>query len=253
MTSQGERTLQACSMAEGEETGDFSDSASELSLSCTRSLFDNECSKAELDDDDGIINPYQFEPLGSSSDDGSISDESDSHDQRRHTREWLAIDAGTLVTHRFKLFHRCTCGHCQIMPSNAECLCCREIDKVVNKLEESEGTVSCITEHEGFEPVCLNVWVLQAAYFQYRQHYGTDALHHPINEWVIRLKISCILCEVLFVFIRRYRFIAYRQLTRWCWGWLGSKVQVILPSCAVLKIRESFPSETYTGFHYPHT
>ena len=68
------------------------------------------------------------------------------------------------------------------MPINAVCLCCREIDKVVNKLKESEGTMSCITEHEGFEPVCLNVWVLQAAYFQYRQHYGTDALHHPTNE-----------------------------------------------------------------------
>ena len=98
MTSQGERTLHACSIAESEETGDFSDSASKLSLSCTRSLFDNECSKAELDENDRIINPYQFEPLGSSSDDGLLSDKSDSHDQRLHTREWLAIDAGTLVT-----------------------------------------------------------------------------------------------------------------------------------------------------------
>ena len=89
MMSQGERTLHACSMAEGEGTGDFSDSASELSLSCTRSLFDNECSEAELDDDDRIINPYQFELLGSSSDYGSISDESDSHYQRLHIREWL--------------------------------------------------------------------------------------------------------------------------------------------------------------------
>ena len=52
MTSQEERTLQACSMAEGEETGDFSDSASELSLFCTRSLFDKECFEAELDDND---------------------------------------------------------------------------------------------------------------------------------------------------------------------------------------------------------
>ena len=28
-----------------------------------------------------------------------------------------------------------------------------------------------------------------------------------------------------------------RQFTRWCWGWLGRRVNVILPSCAVCKIR----------------
>jgi len=25
---------------------------------------------------------------------------------------------------------------------------------------------ACITEHEGFHPVCLNIWVLQKAYFK---------------------------------------------------------------------------------------
>ena len=29
-----------------------------------------------------------------------------------------------------------------------------------------------LLHHEGFESVCLNVWVLQIAYFNYRQHYG---------------------------------------------------------------------------------
>ena len=32
--------------------------------------------------------------------------------------------------------------------------------------------VACITHHEGFESVCLNMWVLQAAYYAYRYHYG---------------------------------------------------------------------------------
>ena len=31
-----------------------------------------------------------------------------------------------------------------------------------------------------------------------------------------------------------------RQLTRWCWGWLGRSVRVVLPSCAVKKIRDLF-------------
>ncbi|XP_078695650.1 uncharacterized protein LOC144924409 isoform X1 [Branchiostoma floridae x Branchiostoma belcheri] len=49
----------------------------------------------------------------------------------------------------------------------------------------------------------------------------------------------------------RYRYIAYRQLVRWCWGWLGREVRVVLPACAVTKIRDTFPSAQYTGFQYP--
>ncbi|XP_041379828.1 P2X purinoceptor 7-like, partial [Gigantopelta aegis] len=52
----------------------------------------------------------------------------------------------------------------------------------------------------------------------------------------------------------RYRYMTYCQLTSWCWGWLGKRVRVILPSCAVKKIRNTFPSDfsNYTGFKYPH-
>jgi len=35
-----------------------------------------------------------------------------------------------------------------------------------------ESEVKCITDHEGFQPVCLNLGVLQPAYFTYQQHYG---------------------------------------------------------------------------------
>ena len=38
----------------------------------------------------------------------------------------------------------------------------------------STESVDCITEHEGFEAVCLNVWVLQTVFFSYRQQYGTQ-------------------------------------------------------------------------------
>lgn len=46
-------------------------------------------------------------------------------------------------------------------------------------------------------------------------------------------------------FFRQYRHTAYRQLIGWCWQWLGKKVRVPLPSCAVARIRYSFPSETH--------
>ena len=38
-----------------------------------------------------------------------------------------------------------------IMPTSHECICCCEVESVVTKKEEDEG----------FESVCLNVWVLQ--------------------------------------------------------------------------------------------
>ena len=65
--------------------------------------------------------------------------------------------------------NRCECSHCDFMPSSAECICCKEIAQMVAKIGEANDTaVTCITGHPGFEGVCLNVWVLQAAYFQYQ-------------------------------------------------------------------------------------
>ena len=78
---------------------------------------------------------------------------------------------------------RCKCGFCVVMPTAAECVCCSEIDVIVQKMDETEADINCITEHEGFEPVCLNVWVLQAGFFSYRHHYGThDIRREPEHE-----------------------------------------------------------------------
>ena len=66
------------------------------------------------------------------------------------------------------------------MPTSVECLCCHEVDKVIEKTQENDVEVDCITFHEGFEAVCLNQWVLQAAYFAYRERYGSE--DRPIHE-----------------------------------------------------------------------
>ena len=50
------------------------------------------------------------------------------------------------------------------MSTTEECICCCEIAQVVAKLED--GGAPCITEHEGFDAVCLNRWVLQTAYIR---------------------------------------------------------------------------------------
>ena len=128
-------------------------------------------------------------------------------------------------------------------------MCCKEIVKVVEKMNDLKKPVCCITEHAGFEAVCLNEWVLQTAYYQYRQQYGSDA--HPTPTLHKYVKASVVLSFNLSLFYRKYRYTSYRQLTRWCWGWLGKDIRVVLPSCAVVKIREKFPSESYGGFKYP--
>ena len=50
---------------------------------------------------------------------------------------------------------------------------------------------------------------------------------------------------------RRYRYTAYRQFVRWCWGYLGKEVRVVLPSCVVTKIRNAYASAQYKGFQLP--
>ena len=35
-------------------------------------------------------------------------------------------------------------------------------------------------------------------------------------------------CSVCMCMCRRYRYTAYRQLVRWCWGWLGRDIRVVL-------------------------
>ena len=54
-----------------------------------------------------------------------------------------------------------------------------------------------------------------------------------------------------FVICRRYRYTAYRHFVRWCWGYIGKHVRIVLPSCVIHAIRTAFPSETYSGFKLP--
>ena len=67
------------------------------------------------------------------------------------------------------LVSRCQCSGCILMSNGRESVCCCEIEQVVDKKSEHEGHIQCIVDHEGFLAVCLNLWVLQTAYHQYRQ------------------------------------------------------------------------------------
>ena len=139
------------------------------------------------------------------------------------------------------LFPRCKCDHCQIMDSVHECMCCQEINEIASlcmqMVVEGEAAEAplCITDHPGFLAVCTNKYVLRTAWFQYKQQYK-DSYKGP--EY------------------KQLHHIACRQLARWDWGVLGKEVRVVLPSCAVMCIRQQFPPPgleenfTFEGFHH---
>lgn len=79
-------------------------------------------------------------------------------------------------------FFRCNCGHCVSMPTAIECVCCCEIQEVEDKKNEVTPPVKCITNHPGFSNVCLDIWVLQTAYYLYCQHYGSHTHQGSLHE-----------------------------------------------------------------------
>lgn len=113
------------------------------------------------------------------------------------------------------------------MDRSEECICCHEVNEIINKnleVTEVEGLgkqPNCITDNPAFATTCLNRWVLQIAWYSYKQQYGSKAWVGPEHKM--------------------NRHIAYRQLTRWCWGVLGKEIRVVLPACAVSCIRAHFP------------
>ena len=150
------------------------------------------------------------------------------------------------IQHREKIclfITRCQCGNCQAMKREEESICCQEVDAVRNNIfedvrgERLQAEPRCIKQHPGFEAVCLNVWVLQTAWLQYKQQYGSSAYEGPEHK--------------------KNRHIAYRQVVRWCWGTLGKNIRIPLPSCAVNCTCAPFPESNqleevmvFTGFTY---
>ena len=137
--------------------------------------------------------------------------------------------------------NRCTCGNCQVLRRVEACICCQEIEAVQNKLIEAvtsgecEEQPQCITQHPGIHAVCIYRWVLQVAWYQYKQQYKVayDGQEDKL-----------------------FQHIAYRQLTWWCWGILGKEIRVVLPAWAVMCIQNFYPPPgpeedfVFEGFHY---
>ena len=97
-----------------------------------------------------------------------------------------------------------------------------------------QGTMfKCITEHPGFLSNCLDIYVLEASFYEFCQQEGPPGDDELLHETL--------------------RYLAYRRFIRWIFKKLGKQVRKVIPCCAVLKIRYAFPADSgqYTGFKFP--
>ena len=79
----------------------------------------------------------------------------------------------------------CLCGRCDVMPTEQECVCCREFDAVSTML--SEGSIQCVTLHPRFSSVCLQEDVLRAVLVLLHDMQSSN-LEEPIsNRCVLRI------------------------------------------------------------------
>ncbi|XP_057316775.1 uncharacterized protein LOC130657793 [Hydractinia symbiolongicarpus] len=142
-------------------------------------------------------NPYQFEPqkkvINNHDDDsnGSWEDIPEEVGEQEPQNNRLHVEPSEW----------CKCLFCCTMPVNRECLCCIEIDEI--KLRYISGDSTCVTQHEGFNAICLSLHVLWTA---------------------MHISIRCI--SPIFL-VRLYETWKIRSKNH--------------PACVVSKIRETFP------------
>lgn len=128
----------------------------------------------------------------------------------------------------------CNCRCCRQMDTRKEEICCINHDakqRLTENITNYNNTLpfQCITEHPGFYYNCLVMEVLDENWKTYKQMYGKAAVEGTIN--------------------RRRRHTAYRNLCRFIFGFVRKHNRVVLPACAVSKIRDTFPDDGhFTGF-----
>ncbi|XP_041371807.1 uncharacterized protein LOC121385267 [Gigantopelta aegis] len=125
----------------------------------------------------------------------------------------------------------CSCNHCVPVPSKDGEFCCQMDSDIKRKMTSMR--IQCITQHEGFLGNCLNLHVIEAAFYEFLENNGPLGSEQAIHKV--------------------YRHLAYKNFTRWIWRKLGQKTRKALPSCVNHVIRSNFPSENsaHIGFEYP--
>ncbi len=99
------------------------------------------------------VEPFMFEPEYSDTDEAenNFSEQNDSDNDSQ------------VENQADRLGHNdwCECGHCQSMLTAPESVCCRERDRVLQKLNDMAVESNCIARTERFQSLCLDGDVLR--------------------------------------------------------------------------------------------
>lgn len=114
----------------------------------------------------------------------------------------------------------CTCTNCREMPTDLERKCCRQRPE------------NCVSRSAYMDLYVLDEGVLRLARAAWNDIFAVDEDQEPGVEH------------------QQYRHTAYRQFVLWQYGRLGEGNRVVIPSCTVWRIRDSFPDAHghYTGY-----
>ena len=114
----------------------------------------------------------------------------------------------------------CVCGRCRQMIRDIEKVCCRQT---------LENCISVLPHMDAF---ILQPGVLRMARRIWNDSRALDDAQTPGESH------------------RQFRFSAYRQYIIWQYGQLGQGHRVVIPSCCVWRIRETYPDPNgiYKGF-----
>ncbi|XP_015754353.1 PREDICTED: uncharacterized protein LOC107334001 [Acropora digitifera] len=212
------------------------ESSSSTESSSEESVYEDETLRSiQSDSSDEDIVPYADDPLA----DSAWTAE---YEKEMKENEELEKELKHRLEGRVEVDVWCKCGKCGItlLQNISECYCCQELDGCRESLEsdivrqdlQDDETLKCITEHPGFQPVCLEKWSLRLAALKYK----TKAKQHYKQKGN----------EESFL-----RSVAYRQFSRLVYGFLGHR-RIPLPACAYDAIRRRFPAnsqcEEFSGF-----
>nr|XP_055049510.1 uncharacterized protein LOC129435006 [Misgurnus anguillicaudatus]XP_055049511.1 uncharacterized protein LOC129435006 [Misgurnus anguillicaudatus]XP_055049512.1 uncharacterized protein LOC129435006 [Misgurnus anguillicaudatus]XP_055049513.1 uncharacterized protein LOC129435006 [Misgurnus anguillicaudatus] len=116
--------------------------------------------------------------------------------------------------------HWCVCGNCREMNTDQERKCCRQHPQ------------QCISKMAYMDFYILDEGVLRLARAAWNDIFALADNAEPGIEQ------------------RQFRHAAYRQFVLWQHGRLGVGNRVVIPSCCVCRIRDTFPDPRgqYTGF-----
>ena len=163
--------------------------------------------------------PDSFEPSESDSDSSSGTSTSSSGDdnfERLTDLSWCA----QLKWYRLHIWMNfsfkqvCECSCYDFMPTSPECVCCKEIGRTVAKISETMElllpALPALTECASLHELC------KLAFFRCKKEHGSSSSPIPLYTWVfITVHIGYFIPPISW---RKYRYIAYCQLTRWRWG-----------------------------------